>query len=154
MRSSSCYESDSRYTKHYQQLWRYYNHVSGLMPLTNSYLTTILVHMLWHSGELHILAPLALLFIFGTACQIYCYGRYCVTQSVSPKVPESPSGPLVDNFIVLLCVACGVACVKLLPGVDRWKSLDDPRVIGPAIAMCGGGRVIRLISTGFLDAQS
>ena len=25
-----------------------------------------------------------LLFLFGTACQIYCYGRYCVTQSVSP----------------------------------------------------------------------
>ena len=71
------------------------------------------------------------LFIFGTACQIYCYGRYCVTQSVSPKIPESPSGPLVDNFIVLPCVACGVACVKLLPGVDRWNSLDDPRVIGP-----------------------
>ena len=69
--------------------------------------------------------------IFGTACQIYCYGRYCVKQSVSPKVPESPSGPLVDNFIVLPCVACGVACVKLLPGVDRWNSLDDPRVIGP-----------------------
>ena len=62
IKSSSCYESDSRYTKHYQQLWRYHNHVSGLMPLTNSYLTTILVHMLWHSGELHILAPLALLF--------------------------------------------------------------------------------------------
>ena len=58
-------------------------------------------------------------FIFGTACQIYCSGRYCVTQSVSPKEPESPSGPLVDNFIVLPCVACGVACVKLLPGVDR-----------------------------------
>ena len=32
------------------------------MPLTNSYLTTILLHMLWHSGELLILAPLALLF--------------------------------------------------------------------------------------------
>ena len=62
IRSSSCYESDSRYTKHYQQFWRYHNHISGLMPLTNSYLTTILVHMLWHSGELHILAPLALLF--------------------------------------------------------------------------------------------
>ena len=76
-----------------------------------------------------VLGPL--LFIFGTACQIYCYGRYCVTQSVSPKVPESPSGPLVDNFIVLPCVACGVACVKLQLGVDRWNSLDDPRVIGP-----------------------
>ena len=35
------------------------------MPLTNSYLITILVHMLWHSGELHILAPLALLFRLG-----------------------------------------------------------------------------------------
>ena len=57
--------------------------------------------------------------IFGTVCQIYCYGRYCVTQSVSPKVPEYPSGPLVDDFIVPPCVACGVACVKLLPGVDR-----------------------------------
>ena len=66
------------------------------------------------------------IFIFGT-----CYGRYCVTQSVSPKVPENPSGPLIDNFIVLPCVACGVACVKLLPGVDRWNSLDDLRVIGP-----------------------
>ena len=55
-------------------------------------------------------------FIFGTACQIYCCGRYCVTQSVSPKVPENPSGPLVDNCIVLPCVACGVACVKLLTG--------------------------------------
>ena len=65
IRSNSCYESDSRYTKHYQQLWRYHNHVSGLMPLTNSYLTTILVHMLWHSGELHILAPLALLLFHG-----------------------------------------------------------------------------------------
>ena len=65
------------------------------------------------------------------AWQIYCYGRYCVTQSVSPKVPENPSGPLVDNFIVLPCVACGVVCVKLLPGVDGWNSLDDPRVIGP-----------------------
>ena len=64
IRSSLCYESDSRYTKHYQQLWRYHNHVSGLMPLTNSYLTTILVHMLWHSGEFHLLAPLALLFHF------------------------------------------------------------------------------------------
>ena len=62
IRSSSCYESDSRYTKHYPQFWRYHNHISGLMPLTNSYLTTILVHMLWHSGELHILAPLALLY--------------------------------------------------------------------------------------------
>ena len=61
IRSSSCYESGSRYTKHYQQFWRYHNHISGQMPLTNSYLTTILVHMLWHSGELHILAPLALL---------------------------------------------------------------------------------------------
>ena len=70
-------------------------------------------------------------FIFGTACQIYCYGRYCVRRSVSPQVPENPSGPLVDNFIVLPCVAFGVACVKLLPGVDRWNSLDDPRVIGP-----------------------
>ena len=72
-------------------------------------------------------------FIFGTACQIYCYGRYCVRRSVSPQVPENPSGPLVDNFIVLRlpCVAFGVACVKLLPGVDRWNSLDDPRVIGP-----------------------
>ena len=62
------------------------------------------------------------LFIFGTACtacQIYCYGRYCVRRSVSPQVPENPSGPLVDNFIVLPCVAFGVACVKLLPGVDR-----------------------------------
>ena len=71
------------------------------------------------------------IFIFGTACQIYCYGRYCVRRSVSPQVPENPSGPLVDNFIVLPCVAFGVACVKLLPGVDRWNSLDDPRVIGP-----------------------
>ena len=70
-------------------------------------------------------------FIFGTACQIYCYGRYCVRRSVSPQVPENPSGPLVDNFIVLPCVAFGVACVKLLPGVERWNSLDDPRVIGP-----------------------
>ena len=68
--------------------------------------------------------------IFGTACQIYCYGRYCVRRSVSPQVPENPSGPLVGNFIVLPCVAFGVACVKLLPGVDRWNSLDDPRVIG------------------------
>ena len=72
-----------------------------------------------------------IVFIFGTACQIYCYGRYCVRRSVSPQVPENPSGPLVDNFIVLPCVAFGVACVKLLPGVDRWNSLDDPRVIGP-----------------------
>ena len=63
---------------------------------------------------------------------IYCYGRYCVRRSVSPQVPENPSGPLVDNFIVLPCVAFGVACVKLLPGVDRWNSLDDPRVIGPS----------------------
>ena len=70
-------------------------------------------------------------FIFGTACQIYCYGRYCVRRSVSPQVPENPSGPLVDNFIVLPCVAFGVASVKLLPGMDRWNSLDDPRVIGP-----------------------
>ena len=60
-----------------------------------------------------------LVFIFGTACQIYCYGRYCVRLSVSPQVPENPSGPLVDNFIVLPSVAFGVACVKLLPGVDR-----------------------------------
>ena len=64
-------------------------------------------------------------------CQIYCYGRYCVRRSVSPQVPENPSGPLVDNFIVLPCVAFGVTCVKLLPGVDRWNSLDEPRVIGP-----------------------
>ena len=66
-----------------------------------------------------------------TACQMYCYGWYCVTRSVSPKVPENPSGPIIDNFIVLPCVACGVACVKLLPGVERWNSVDDPRVIGP-----------------------
>ena len=72
-----------------------------------------------------------IVFIFGTACQIYCYGRYCVRRSVSPQVPENPSGPLVDNFIVLPCVAFGVTCVKLLPGVDRWNSLDEPRVIGP-----------------------
>ena len=72
-----------------------------------------------------------IVFIFGTACQIYCYGRYCVRRSVSPQVPENPSGPLVDNFIVLPCFAFGVACVKLLPGVDRWNSLDDPSVIGP-----------------------
>ena len=72
----------------------------------------------------------SVIFIFGTAaCQIYCYGRYCVRRSVSPQVPENPSGPLVDNFIVLHCVAFGVPCVKLLPGVDRWNSLDDPRVI-------------------------
>ena len=62
---------------------------------------------------------------------IYCYGRYCVRRSVSPQVPENPSGPLVDNFIVLPCVAFGVTCVKLLPGVDLWNSLDEPRVIGP-----------------------
>ena len=62
--SSSCYESDSKYTKHYQQFWRYHNHISGLLPMTNSYLTTIRVHKLWHSGELHILAPLALLLSF------------------------------------------------------------------------------------------
>ena len=72
-----------------------------------------------------------IVFIFGTACQIYCYGRYCVRRSVSPQVPENPSGPLVDNFIVLPCVAFGVTCVKLLPGVDLWNSLDEPRVIGP-----------------------
>ena len=72
-----------------------------------------------------------IVFIFGTACQIYCYGRYCVRRSVSPQVPENPSGPLVDNFIVLPCVAFGVTCVKLLPGVDRWNSLDEARVIGP-----------------------
>ena len=95
-----------------------------------------------------------MVFIFGTACQIYCYGRYCVTQSVSPKVPENPSGPLVDNFIVLPCVAFGVACVKLLPGVDRWNSLDDPRVIGPCHAKCGGGPVIRQILTGFYGTQA
>ena len=79
--------------------------------------------------RLHKVPPMV--FIFGTACQIYCYGRYCVRRSVSSQVPENPSGPLVDNFIVLPCVAFGVACVKLLPGVDRWNSLDDPRVIGP-----------------------
>ena len=73
-------------------------------------------------------ACVTLVFIFGTACQIYCYDRYCVRRSVSPQVPENPSGPLVDNFIVLPCVAFGVACVKLLPGVDCWNSLDDPRV--------------------------
>ena len=77
-------------------------------------------------------------FIFGTACQIYCCGRYCVRRSVSPQVPENPSGPLVDNFIVLPCVAFGVACVKLLPGVDRWNSLDDPRVIGPCLCEVWG----------------
>ena len=76
-------------------------------------------------------ASYLIVFIFGTACQIYCCGQYCVSQSVSPKVPENPSGPLIDNFIVLPCVACGVACKKLLPGVDRWNSLDDLRVIGP-----------------------
>ena len=54
-----------------------------------------------------------------------------VTQSVSLKVPENPSGPLVDKFMVLPCVACGVASVKLLTGVDRWNSLDDPWVFGP-----------------------
>ena len=41
-------------------------------------------------------------------CQIYCYGRYCVRRSVSPQVPENPSGPLIDNSIVLPCVAFGV----------------------------------------------
>ena len=34
------------------------------MPPTKSYLITILVHMLWHSGELHILASIALLLVF------------------------------------------------------------------------------------------
>ena len=72
-----------------------------------------------------------ILFLYMALRQIYCYGRYCVRRSVSPQVPENPSGPLVDNFIVLPCVAFGVACVKLLPGVDCWNSLDDPRVIGP-----------------------
>ena len=70
------------------------------------------------------LRALGALVIFGTACQIYCYGRYCVTQSFSPKVPENPSRPLVDNFIILPSVACWVACVKLLPGVGRWNSID------------------------------
>ena len=32
------------------------------MPLTNSYLIIMLVHMFWHAGELHMIAPLALLF--------------------------------------------------------------------------------------------
>ena len=76
------------------------------------------------------ISTLGTLVIFGIACQIYCYARFCVTQLVSPKVPENPSGPLIDNFLVLPCVACGVACVKLQLGVDRWNSLDDPRVIG------------------------
>ena len=60
--SSSCSESDSRYTKHYHR--RYQNHISVLMPPTKSYLIAILVHMLWHSGELHILASIALLLVF------------------------------------------------------------------------------------------
>ena len=30
----------SRYIKHYQQIWRYHNHISVLVTLTNSYLTT------------------------------------------------------------------------------------------------------------------
>ena len=47
------------------------------------------------------------LVVFGTACQIYCYAQYCVTQSVSPTVPENPSGPIVDYFLVLTCAACG-----------------------------------------------
>ena len=68
------------------------------------------------------------IFIVG---QIYCYARFCVTQSVSPKVSESPSGPLVDYFLVLTDVACGDQLCGLLPGVDRWSSLYDPRVIGP-----------------------
>ena len=88
------------------------------------------------------------------ACQIYCYGRYCVTQSVSPKVPENPSGPLVDNFIVLPCVAYGVVCVKLLPGVDGWNSLDDPRVIGPCHCEMWGWPRHQADFDCFLDAQS
>ena len=55
------YMKKTRKKKHYQQLWRYYNHISVPMPLINSYLTSKVLHMLWHSGELHILAPLALL---------------------------------------------------------------------------------------------
>ena len=34
--SKSCSESDSRHTKHYQQLWKCCNHISVLMSLTNS----------------------------------------------------------------------------------------------------------------------
>ena len=63
-------------------------------------------------------------------CQMYRCARYCVTQSVSPTVPENPSGPIVDYFLVLTCAAVGSQLCGLLPGVDRWSSLHDPRVIG------------------------
>ena len=67
------------------------------------------------------------LVISGTACQIYCYARYCITQLVSPTVPENPSGPLVDYFSVLTCAAYVSQLCGLLPGVDRWnKWLPKP----------------------------
>ena len=65
------------------------------------------------------------------ACQIYCHVSFWVTQSVSPTVPENPSGPLVDYFLVLPCAACGSQLCGLLPGLDHWSSLHDPRVIWP-----------------------
>ena len=64
------------------------------------------------------------LFIFGTACQIYCYGRYCVRRSVSPQVPENPSGPLVDNFIVLPILDLArlpQATVTRMPRLESWE---------------------------------
>ena len=69
--------------------------------------------------------------IFGTPCPIYRHASFCVTQSVSLTVPENPSGPPIDYFLVLTCAVCGSKLCGLLPGVDRWSSLHDPRVIGP-----------------------
>ena len=119
--------------------WCSYCSVNPLLPQNCIYLQSdlsclykLICHLFNHHERLlGIGHQQSAIFIFGTACKIYCYGRYCVRRSVSPQVPENPSGPLVDNFIVLPCVAFGVACVKLLPGVDRWNSLDVPRVIGP-----------------------
>ena len=66
--------------------------------------TTIIMHI-------GIIGFALILYLALCAKYIYCYARFCVTQSVSPKVSESPNGPLVDYFLVL--------SPGLLPGVDR-----------------------------------
>ena len=65
--SSSCCESNSRYTKRYQQIWRYYNHISVLMSLTNSYLTTCAYALALRRASLT--SALALLFVISSICQ-------------------------------------------------------------------------------------
>ena len=57
-------EFNSRHANQYQQICRCYIYRLMFLWHWQTHILPILAHMLWQSGELHILAPLALLFLF------------------------------------------------------------------------------------------